>query len=316
MAANSVDWAHDAVDAVAESGAWGIKGQLLNPDTLTAKNAPRYDRLAGPDTQYQAFTGALPYSAWAEVYAHAREKGLEPFASCWDEAAVEASEDLLKPEWYKIGSADITHHSLIRLIAETGKNVILSTGAADESEIVAALDILWEYPVRDIVLMACSLSYPCALADARLSRIRWLDDMALAIDGLGYSDHVPLIETGALAVAAGASWLEKHFTVTPGAGGDHDFALNPLELNDYVDRANRAWTAMYHPEGNEGALTAELPARSLARRSLHAVTHIHKGDRVTEGVNVRFLRPAEGGLQADAVGPWYAERDYLEGEQI
>lgn len=320
MCANSVEWAHTAVNAAAEAGLWGFKVQLLSADTLAAKGAPRYDRLAGPADQYEAFTGALPYSAWAEVYDHAREKGLEPFASCWDEAAVHASEELLKPEWYKIGSADITHLSLIREIAATGKGIILSTGAATADEIERAVDQIWHHSpavLPGIVLMACSLSYPCYMADARLSRVLWLRDLGVVVsDEYGYSDHTLRVETGGLAVAAGASWLEKHFTVTPGEGGDHDFALNPVEMWEYVRLAERAFAATYSAEGNDQPLTNELPARDLARRSLHTTSAVSKGDKLIVGKNTAWLRPAKGGIPADTAGPWYAMRDYEAGEQV
>lgn len=312
MCANSVDWAHRAVVAAADAAVWGFKVQLLNADTLTSRTAERYDHLAGPATQHDAFQNALPYPAWAEIYDHARSLGLEPFASCWDEAAVEASETLLNPAWYKVGSADITHHGLLEVIASTGKRVILSTGAADDSEIGRAVEVLAAAP--QLVLMHCPLVYPAGLRDIRLRRIKWLFPFG---GDLGFSDHTPWVFTAGLAVAAGADWLEKHFTVTPGRGGDHDFALNPADMTMYRREADRAWQAResWGAELSE-PLPTERAARDLARRSLFAAVRIPRGERVVPGVNAVFLRPARGGIPADAKGPWYAERDYQPGEQI
>lgn len=314
MAANSVEWAHAGVDAVADAGCWAAKFQLLNADTITAETSPRYDRLAGPDTQHQAFTGALPYEAWAEVYEHARERGLEPFASCWDTQAVEVSEELLAPNWYKVGSADITHLDLLREIASTGKGVILSTGAATEAEIARAVDVLW-MDTDPVILLACSLSYPCEWKDARLSRVGWLRDRFDYLEGFGYSDHTRGTAAAGLAVAAGAQYLEKHFTVTPGRGGDHDFALTPDEMRHYVLSAKHAAQAVWHPQGNATPMHSELPALMLARRSLHTTRPVRRGEQLVPGVNSAWLRPATGGIPADADGPWFAERDMAAGEQ-
>jgi N-acetylneuraminate synthase len=270
--------------------------------------------LNGPADQYSAFTGTLPYEAWAEVYAHAREVGLVPFASCWDEAAVEASEKFLQPEWYKIGSADITHHRLIRTVAETGRKLMLSTGAATLAEIGAALEVVYSSGPTHLVVLACTLSYPCEPEDARLSRIQWLRENVFA-DGYGYSDHTLLTTTSGMAVAAGAEWLEKHFTVTPGEGGDHDFALDYDGMQEYVGLARMAEVMLQHPEGDDGPLEAEEPARLLARRSLHTIVPVKAGEVLVYGENVAFLRPGTG-ITADQDIPLTAAHDYAVGQPI
>lgn len=319
MCANSLPWAQQAIDAAAEAGCWGFKVQMLSPDRLAAPNAPKYEALSRAATQHDAFQGALPYDTWAIVYDYARTKGLVPFASCWDEQAVEVSEAILKPSYYKVGSADITHVRLLRRIGETRKPVILSTGAATYSEIAGALDCL-EHSDQ-IVLMACSLVYPCPEEEARLSRIGWLRE---EFPGFmyGYSDHTTVLPTGALAVTAGADWLERHFTVTPGAGGDHDFALTPDDMGLYVRMAERAEMMRDHPGRLNRPTDQENPARLLARRSLHAIAPIHKGDRLEYGVNVAFLRPWQYPdatvvpVAADDPIPATATRGYLPGQQI
>ena len=306
LCANSIDWAHRAVDAAADAGCWGYKIQLLNADRLAARGAPRYDRLPGAANQHAAFTGALPAAAFVDVFAHARDRGLVPFASCWDEQSLTECEDYLDPEWYKIGSADITHLDLLSETAALGKGVMLSTGAATAAEIVRAAGIGW---VGEVVGMACTLSYPAE--QPRLSRIRWLDRLEV-FTWVGYSDHTVSAATGFEAVLAGAEYLEKHFTVTPGVGGDHDFALTSTGMAAYVDgaRAAESWL------GDPGLLDEEAVARDLARRSLHTTQPVKKGELLVPGINSAWLRPALNGIPADATGPWHAERDYQAGEQV
>lgn len=306
---HSLQWAHEAVEAAAAAGCWGFKVQMLTADLLVTRDAPRYDRLAGPATQHEAFEGALPYRAWGEVFDHAREVGLVPFASCWDLEAVEVAADL-GCEWFKLGSADITYKALIQAAAMSG-NVILSTGASIEAEIHRAVDWVWGQRRDGLVLMACTLSYPCDLSDAQLGRIGRLKDVFGHDFDIGYSDHTYSTLTGGWAVAAGASYLEKHFTVTPGAGGDHDFGLDPESMKAYVRGAFQVAGMM----DEHWLVASERDARQLARRSLHTTSDVARGDRLVVGVNCGWLRPS-GGLE-----PWeqvrgVARRDLPAGTQV
>ncbi len=309
---HDVDYAMEAVRQVAGTGAWGCKVQMLSADTLVAKGAPRYDRLEGPANQWEQFKGALPYEAWRPVFDSAKARGLEVFASCWDEGAVEWCDDW-GVNWFKVGSADITNYRLLNQIAETGKSVLFSTGAATINELFEAAGRLTK--ARAVIPMACTLSYPCDLNDARLERITSLRKWDSVV---GYSDHTGSYRTGALAVAAGASYLEKHFTAAPDTGGDHDFALDKNEMVQYVWRAEQAWKMTHSDTPIDQPLPSELPARELARRSLHATDMIEAGEGLVVGENCLFLRPG-GGIEAsewveDYMGE--AVRDYESGEQI
>ncbi len=312
---HSVGYALEAVKQAAGTGVWGIKAQLFSADTLVAKDAPRYDRLAGPANQWEQFKDALPYEAWRPVFDSAKARGLEVFASCWDEGAVEWCDDW-GVDWFKVGSADITNLRLLTTIAETGKNVLYSVGAATETEIGIAdrvLDIDDSY--RSLIPMACTLSYPCEPGDARLERIGWLRERNPVV---GYSDHTRGYRTGALAVAAGATYLEKHFTAAPDTGGDHDFALDKDEMVQYVWLAELAWRMTHSDTPIDQPLPSELPARERARRSLHATDMIEAGEGLVVGENCLFLRPG-GGIGAEEWVEDYmgeAVRDYVKGEQI
>jgi len=169
--------------------------------------------------------------------------------------------------------------------------------------------------------MACTLSYPCDMNDARLERIGWLHDLWGHLGmAVGYSDHTPGIATGGLAVAAGATYLEKHFTVTPGAGGDHDFALDKDRMVGYVWAAEEAWRMVHSDTPVGEVLPSEFAARARARRSLHATTAIELGEGLVVGENCAFLRPLSGGSfdAKDWVEDYMGDavRDYDAGEQI
>jgi N,N'-diacetyllegionaminate synthase len=291
---HDIEWAHEAVDELAGTGVWAVKWQMLHPDTIATPTADRYDRLTGPATQHDAFTGALPYEAWSEVADHVREAGMVPMASCWDHEAVDAAVDVCGLGWLKVGSADITYRDMLRHVTQVARDgIVWSTGAATlhEAEVASRVFDTTAYTVA----MACTLSYPCDDTDAYLARIPLLAREWIA-DAVGYSDHTRQTVTARHAVIAGASYLEKHVTVTPGVGGDHDFALTPDGMAEYVRQA--ALGEMWLGDTAWRVSDAEGAARRLARRSLWTVRDVREGEPVRVGWNVRWLRPT-GGIEPD-----------------
>ena len=144
------------------------------------------------------------------MFARARERGLTPFSSPFDPTAVELLESLDTPA-YKIASAEVVDLPLIRLVASTGKPMIISSGMATLGEIDAALNAARDGGCRDMVLLACTASYPAAPEDARLLSIPTLEQ-AFGIP-IGLSDHTRGIGVSVAAVALGAVALEKHVTL-------------------------------------------------------------------------------------------------------
>jgi len=93
----------------------------------------------------------------------------------------------------------------------------------------------------------------------------------------------------------GAVLLEKHFTITPGAGGDHDFAVTPAQMQNLVEWDTGDPT--YDGSPTLEASQAEQKAKVGARRSIYAADRLTQGCMV-EPKDVKFLRPG-GGLE-----PW------------
>src|SRR5215471_12000038 len=80
--------------------------------------------------------GAAEYSA---IDAYCRDRGIQWFASAWDEPAVEFLEQF-EPPCYKAASASLTDHALLRAMKATGRPLIISTGMSTMEEIEAAVE--------------------------------------------------------------------------------------------------------------------------------------------------------------------------------
>lgn len=289
------------VDEVAASGAQALKLQTYRADTMTIDvDTPEFRISDGHDlwggrNLYQLYEQAhTPWEWHGPIFERAREHGLTAFSSPFDKTAIDLLEDLGAP-LYKIASSEIVDLPLIRLAASTGKPLIISTGMATVGEIAAAVDAAHGAGCTELILLACTVSYPAPPQDSNLRRIPVLAEAFDAVVGL--SDHTSGIGVAVASVALGARVIEKHVTLSRGDGGvDSAFSLEPAELRALVTESERAWQAL----GTTRIGPSEAEREGLRfRRSLFVTEDVRAGDPVT-ATNVRAIRPA-GGLAPDEI---------------
>ena len=297
-----LDRALAIVDAVADSGAQALKIQTYTADTITIDaDGPAFrvedgHGLWGGRTLHQLYDEAhTPWDWHRPIFDRARQRGLVPFSSPFDPTAIELLEEL-GVELYKTASAEIVDLPLIRQVARTGKPIVMSTGMATMREVAAAVEAAAGAGCTDLVLLACTASYPAEPADARLHNIGLLAE-AFGVP-VGLSDHTLGVAVSVAAVALGAVCLEKHVTLHRTDGCvDSAFSLEPAELARLRSESEVAWQAARSPR-QIGPTESEQAVLRL-RRSLYVVEDVRAGDEVTEQ-NVRSIRPA-GGLPPDEI---------------
>lgn len=291
----SLERALEIIDAVASSGAQAVKFQTYTADTITIDSDRPEFRISsdhplwGGSNLYELYTQAhTPWEWHAPLFARAREHGLVPFSSPFDASAVDLLESLDAP-LYKIASLEIGDLPLLRRVARTGKPVILSNGAASLSDIDLAVRTIRDEGNDQIVVLACTSSYPALPSESNLRTIPVLRD-AFGVQ-VGLSDHTMGIGAAIAAVALGASVVEKHVTLRRADGGvDSDFSLEPHELAALVAESRTAWEALGSPVITPTSSEGES---QRLRRSLYVVKPVRAGDVVTPE-NVRSIRPAGG----------------------
>jgi N-acetylneuraminate synthase len=291
----SLDRALDIVRAAAAAGADAVKIQTYTADTITLDvDTPAFrisegHALWGSRTLHELYEEAHTPWEWHEpIFELARELGLVGFSTPFDETAVDFLESLDVP-LYKIASLEIVDTPLVRLVAQTGKPVVLSVGTATISEVAAAVDAARAGGCEDLTLLACTSSYPAIPDDANLRRIPVMAQMFGVKVGL--SDHTLGVGVSIAATALGATMIEKHVTLSRADGGvDAAFSLEPDELRVLVDGCAAASLAL----GSAAVWSTAAETESLRLRpSLYVSADVRAGDAVTT-TNVRSVRPGGG----------------------
>lgn len=289
----SLELAHDLIDAGASAGASAIKFQTYTPDTMTLDLAKfsvsEHHGLWGGRTLYSLYKEAMtPWDWHAELFEHCRTLGVTPFSSPFDPSAVEFLESL-NATMYKIASLETSDLELIRLVGETGKPTIISTGATELEEIEEAVDTFRATGNDDLTLLICTSAYPANPKDANIRRMDLLKDRFNVKVGL--SDHTLGIGVSLAAVALGATAIEKHITLNRNSGGvDSSFSMEPDEFAELVLQGNLARLALGRSEWE--IQPSEYESRKL-RRSLFIVKDVKAGELVTNE-NLRAIRPGDG----------------------
>lgn len=291
----SLERALEIVEAAARTGAHALKIQTYTPDTMTLDLNEREFHISDPKSLWagtslyklygEAYT---PWEWHAPIFKRARELGMIPFSTPFDDTAVDFLETL-DMDCYKIASFENTDLPLIRRVAATGKPVIISTGMATVAELDETVRAAREAGCRDLILLKCTSTYPATAANTNILTIPHLRELFGCEVGL--SDHTMGVGVSVASVALGASVVEKHFTLSRADGGvDSTFSMEPAEMAQLVVETERAWQALGHVA--YGPTAAEMKSLQF-RRSLYISQDIKAGEMLTLE-NLRAIRPGLG----------------------
>jgi N,N'-diacetyllegionaminate synthase len=289
-----LDRALQLLDAAAVAGADAVKLQYFRTDELLSADAQLavYQREHAVDAVDAIDAAALlrglelSDAHFAAVRDAARQRGLHFVVTCF---SVDAAPRLLPldVDAVKLASPDCVNTPLLDAVADLHKPLLLSTGAADAAE-VSAVAAWLSHRSLPAALLHCVSSYPTDAADAALGAIAALPPGYVR----GYSDHTTAIDTGMLAVAAGACILEKHLTYDRGAAGpDHAASLEPGQLREYIRAVRRAESM--RGVGIKRVLDCEEDVRRVSRQSLAARRDLKAGAMIHRD-DLTIQRPGTG----------------------
>lgn len=252
----SADIAMALIDAAKDCGADAAKFQLYDADLLE----PDIDRRT---TLKQL---ALTREDHFNLKAHCTAVGIEYICTPFDVGSLRFLVDDLNVKTLKISSGDIDNEHLLITAAESGCDLIISTGMATQDMIYRACLIIGGHN-EGVCLLHCTSSYPTPDEDVNLQAIKSLDQFGYSV---GFSDHSLSVVWPAIAAALGAEVIEKHITMDRNwLGPDHKASLNPMEFTFMTDIIRNSEIAMgdghLGPRGSEAEVIDIVEARRKHR---------------------------------------------------
>ena len=283
------------VDTAKAAGFDAIKFQSYTASKIATRIAPRYwvEEKDPNGTQWDTFAklDKLSDADFRTLIACARAAGIVAFSTPFDDEAVDFLVSMDMPA-FKIASADLTCKPLLERVARAGKPMILSTGTATLAEVVQALQTVASNGCVEVVLLHCTLKYPCPPEGINL---RMMTHMMQAFPGIpvGLSDHSLGISVPQAAVALGACMIEKHYTIDKTIQGspDHHLSVDPVEGKAMIDGIRTIEKAL--GKSVKGLEPLEKEAFLYARRSVTSAKAIAQGATITRDM-LTYKRPGTG----------------------
>ena len=218
--------AKQMIDAAAHAGVDAVKFQKRTPEVCTPPEQQKQMRETpwGYIT-YLEYRHKVEFNEeqYREIDKHCKAKGIPWMVSVWDEPSVDFMEKFDTPA-YKIPSASLTDHKLLKHARATGKPLIISTGMSTMKQIHKAVDVIGR---KNLVIMHCTSTYPCEPDELNLKMISTLRE-EFPHNAIGYSGHEVGLVPSAIAVSLGACMVERHLTLDRAMwGSDHAASVEP-----------------------------------------------------------------------------------------
>lgn len=293
----SLSVAKQLVDVAKKAGADAVKFQMRDMVSLYQNRGHANDPKENLSTQYTLDILSrfeLKTEELYEAFDYAKSLGLFPFCTPWDEESIRKLE-YYGVEAYKVASADLTNHDLLRRLAKTGKPLLCSTGMSSDREVRDSIAILQKNKAK-YILLQCNSTYPAPFKDVHL---RYMSRLAkLGNCPVGYSGHERGINVSIAAVALGANVIEKHITIDKEMeGNDHKVSLLPHEFKEMVESIRQVEEAL-GVSGPRIITQGERMNRVNLAKSIIAARDISAGEIIKEE-DLSIKSPGRG-LQPNA----------------
>jgi len=286
--------AKNMIDAAKSSGADAVKFQTFKAESLVTHGTPKVAYQESTTQNQETHFEMLKKLELSEIQhkilkKYCDQNNIDFISTPYDPKSVDFLEKL-NVRQYKIASADIVDHVLLRRVALTGKPVMISVGMATLEEIEDALRIFSKYDADDIILLHCVSNYPCSFEALNLKVIKTLQSTFR--HPVGYSDHSIGSQASSLSIALGAKVIEKHFTLDKLLPGpDHKASSSPkefMELKQAIDQAELILGSEFKECQPE-----EKQMSQISRKSIVLSKNMKKGEEIKRS-DLIMMRPGYG----------------------
>ncbi|QWE12798.1 N-acetylneuraminate synthase family protein [Polynucleobacter sp. AP-Titi-500A-B4] len=281
--------------AAANSGVNGVKFQYRNLDNAYADRASEIgDEIISNEIK----KNYLSPKSIVKLIEKGHELNIQVGISFFEQMDIlDFADDIERFDFFKIPSVELSNTALINSLLDFDKPVYVSLGCHSEVEIDLALAQL---KGRQWIPLHCVSNYPLSIFNAKLGYLDYLKNKWSR--DFGYSSHDENWEVCLIAMAKGATTIERHITFDKSALGlDHSTSSTPEEFKRITFFAENmkfilAGNAARIP--NQGEL---LNLQNLGR-SYYSKVDIHPDELVTYDQLV--LRSPRVGMDRSEIGKY------------
>lgn len=200
--------------------------------------------------------------AWCEEY------GVVYSTSVWD---ITSAKEIvsLNPQLIKIPSACNLNKGLLEYLCDNfNGDIHLSFGMTTQEEEEMIVRFFEEKgKAKNLIIYSCTSGYPVPFEDISLLEITRLKEAyGDRVKAIGFSGHHLGIAVDSAAVALGAEWIERHFTLDrTWKGTDHAASLEPDGLRKLVRDCNAVYKALTYKK--EQVLDIEKVQRDKLKKN-------------------------------------------------
>lgn len=283
------EYAKKLTQLAIDSGADYVKFQIYTGDGLVSK-------LESPHRNQHFKKFELKPEQHIELAQMCRNQKVGYTASVWNFDALEWINPYM--DFFKVGSGDLTAYPMLRELAKYQKPILVSTGLANEKEVVEAVDFLRQQnnffkKEENIAVLQCTSMYPINNSDANLNVMHRFKEILNCT--VGYSDHTEGSYAMEIAVAMGAEVLEFHFTDdrTGKTFRDHKVSLTKDEVQELIQKITLINSLKGSSEKRALPIEIDNGHDKSFRRAVYPLNDIKKGEILSEE-NLTILRPFHG----------------------
>jgi N-acetylneuraminate synthase len=253
----------ELIDGAVEAGCDAVKFQKRTIDIVyTAEELDVHRESPWGDTNRVQKEGLeFGKEEYREIDKYCKENDIHWFASAWDLPSQKFLQEY-DLKYNKIASALLTYDDLLEEVAKEGKHTFISTGMSTIDEIENAVNI-FKNNKCPFELMHTNSTYPMKNEDANLNVIKTLRDHFKC--DVGYSGHETGRVVSVLAVALGATSIERHITLDHAMyGSDQAASINLFDLKMLVSDIKTVKLALGNPE--KRVMETEVPIKAKLRK--------------------------------------------------
>ena len=241
--------------------------ELLTPEEY---NAPHphpensYGATYGEHREFLEFT----LEQHKQLQAWCNEFGIEYSTSVWDLTSAKEI-TTLQPKLIKIPSAINMNKPVLEYLCDNfGGEIHLSFGMTTKEEEEKIVQFFEDKKrAKDLVIYSCTSGYPVPFEDICLLEItRLREAFEKRVKAIGFSGHHLGIAVDSAAVALGAEYIERHYTLDrTWKGTDHAASLEPDGVRKLARDCRAVYKALTYKK--EDVLDIEKVQRNKLKRN-------------------------------------------------